>query len=82
MSAVGLPPSTYTDSDFHLFEIESVFGSEWLCVGRQEQIPNAGDYLAVRGTRAIDHRSKRIGINLSDVGVCQRRSRLCRLLTG
>ena len=49
-SAVGLPPSTYTDSDFHLFEIESVFGSEWLCVGRQEQIPNAGDYLAV--TRA------------------------------
>ena len=42
--------STYTDSDFHLFEIESVFGSEWLCVGRQEQIPNAGDYLAV--TRA------------------------------
>ena len=48
--AVGLPPSVYPDPDFHRFEIEAVFGSEWLCVGRCEQIPNAGDYLAV--TRA------------------------------
>ena len=46
-TAVGLPPGVYSDADFHQFEMDAVFGSEWLCVGRQEQIPNAGDYLAV-----------------------------------
>ena len=48
--AVGLPPSVYSDPDFYRFELEAVFGSAWLCVGRTEQIPNVGDYLAV--TRA------------------------------
>jgi len=48
--AIGLPPQLYFDADFHRFEMEAVFGGEWLCVGRQEQIPEAGDYLAV--TRA------------------------------
>lgn len=48
--AVGLPPDVYSDPDFHRFEVDAVFGSEWLCVGRQEQIPETGDYLAV--TRA------------------------------
>ncbi|MGI9623032.1 MAG: aromatic ring-hydroxylating oxygenase subunit alpha [Acidimicrobiales bacterium] len=45
--AVGLPPAVYSDADFHHFEMSAVFGSEWLCVGRQEQIPDVGDYLAV-----------------------------------
>ncbi len=48
--AVGLPPEVYHDPEFHRFEIEAVFGDQWLCVGRQEQIPAAGDYLSV--TRA------------------------------
>ena len=48
--AVGLPPDVYSDPEFHRFEMEAVFGGEWLCVGRQEQIPEPGDYLAV--TRA------------------------------
>jgi phenylpropionate dioxygenase-like ring-hydroxylating dioxygenase large terminal subunit len=48
--AVGLPPGVYSDPDFHRFEVDAVFGAEWLCVGRQEQIPEVGDYLAV--TRA------------------------------
>lgn len=48
--AVGLPPAVYSDAEFHRFEVEAVFGSEWLCVGRCEQIPEEGDYLAV--TRA------------------------------
>jgi phenylpropionate dioxygenase-like ring-hydroxylating dioxygenase large terminal subunit len=48
--SVGLPPSVYSDPEFHQFEMDAVFGAEWLCVGRQEQIPAAGDYLAV--TRA------------------------------
>lgn len=48
--AVGLPPAVYSDAEFHRFEIDAVFGGEWLCVGRSEQIPDEGDYLAV--TRA------------------------------
>lgn len=48
--AIGLPPAVYSDGAWHDFEMEAVFGSEWLCVGRQEQIPEVGDYLAV--TRA------------------------------
>ena len=49
-TAVGLPPEAYSDAEFHRFEMDAVFGSEWLCVGRQEQIPTVGDYLSV--TRA------------------------------
>ena len=49
-SARGLPPAAYHDADFHRFELEAVHGTSWLCVGRQEQIPEVGDYLAV--TRA------------------------------
>lgn len=45
--AVGLPPAVYSDAEFHRFEMEAIFGSEWLCVGRQEQIPEPGDYLSV-----------------------------------
>ena len=48
--AIGLPPEVYSDAEFHRFEMEAVFSGEWLCVGRQEQIPDPGDYLAV--TRA------------------------------
>lgn len=48
--AVGLPPEVYSDAEFHRFEMGAVFGAEWLCVGRQEQIPEPGDYLAI--TRA------------------------------
>jgi len=48
--AIGLPPEVYSDPEFHRFEMDAVFGGEWLCVGRQEQIPDPGDYLAV--TRA------------------------------
>lgn len=47
---VGLPPVVYSDPAFHTFEMGAVFGGEWLCVGRQEQIPGPGDYLSV--TRA------------------------------
>jgi len=45
--AESLPPLCYTDGGFYEFEKEAVFNHEWLCVGRDDQIPNAGDYLAV-----------------------------------
>ena len=45
--AVGLPPAVYTDPAFFAFERRAVFASEWLCVGRTEQIPEVGDYFTV-----------------------------------
>jgi phenylpropionate dioxygenase-like ring-hydroxylating dioxygenase large terminal subunit len=42
-----LPRGCYTSAAFFAFEREAVFARSWLCVGRGEQIPNAGDYLAV-----------------------------------
>lgn len=48
--SIGLPPVVYSDPEVHRFEMDAVFGREWLCVGRQEQIPEPGDYLSV--TRA------------------------------
>ena len=46
-AAPMLPRACYTSPAFFAFEREAVFARSWLCVGRAEQIPNAGDYLAV-----------------------------------
>jgi phenylpropionate dioxygenase-like ring-hydroxylating dioxygenase large terminal subunit len=42
-----LPRGCYASPEFFVFEQQAVFGRSWLCVGRDDQIPNAGDYLAV-----------------------------------
>ncbi len=46
-SARSLPPAAYTSDAFYEFEREAIFGREWFCVGRAEQIPNKGDYVTV-----------------------------------
>ena len=46
--AIGLPPRVYSDPDFFDFEIDSVFASEWLCVGREEQVQEIGDYFSAK----------------------------------
>ena len=43
-----LPRECYTSAAFFEFEREAVFARSWLCVGRTEQIPQTGDYLAAR----------------------------------
>lgn len=43
-AAESLPPSCYTDEEFFRFEKEAIFYREWLCVGREEWLENAGDY--------------------------------------
>lgn len=45
--AVTLPPRYYTDPSFFDFERAAVFEHEWLCVGRQEEIPQPGDYFTL-----------------------------------
>lgn len=42
-----LPPALYASDEFFDFERRAVFGHDWLCVGRADQIPNAGDYLTI-----------------------------------
>lgn len=45
--AVTLPPDCYTSEEFFRFEMDAVFGHEWLCVGRADQVPNPGDYFTI-----------------------------------
>ncbi|MFD0679343.1 MULTISPECIES: aromatic ring-hydroxylating oxygenase subunit alpha [unclassified Paenibacillus] len=45
--ARSLPAECYTSDEFYHFEKEAIFYRNWLCVGRQEQIPNAGDYFTI-----------------------------------
>lgn len=42
-----LPPEAYMSPHFFAFEKEAVFMHSWLCVGRVQQLPNPGDFLAV-----------------------------------
>lgn len=45
-SAPMLPRECYTSPEFFEFERLAVFPRSWVCVGREEQIPNPGDFLA------------------------------------
>ena len=45
-SAPMLPRECYTSPEFFEFERLAVFPRSWVCVGREEQIPNIGDFLA------------------------------------
>jgi phenylpropionate dioxygenase-like ring-hydroxylating dioxygenase large terminal subunit len=42
-----LPPVLYTSDSFFEFERSAIFEQDWLCVGRVEQIPNAGDWFVI-----------------------------------
>lgn len=41
-----LPRFCYTSPAFFDFEREAVFGRSWVCVGRADQLPRAGDCLS------------------------------------
>ena len=43
--SVSLPPLVYTSPEFYELEKDRIFLSEWNCVGRVDQIPEAGDFL-------------------------------------
>lgn len=42
------PGAIYTSEAFFRFEMESIFAREWLCVGHHSQIPEPGDYFAIK----------------------------------
>jgi glycine betaine catabolism A len=43
----SLPRAAYVDPGFLDREREGIWWREWVCVGREEQLPEAGDFLAV-----------------------------------
>jgi phenylpropionate dioxygenase-like ring-hydroxylating dioxygenase large terminal subunit len=46
-SARVLPPEAYMSAAFYEFEMAAVYMRSWLCVGRAQQIPAPGDYMAL-----------------------------------
>jgi len=45
--AYTLPPSAYTDAGIYDDEVRTLFQREWVCVAREEQLPEPGQYRSV-----------------------------------
>jgi len=73
-AAITMPREAYTSEQFFELEKEAVFMKEWLAVGHQSQIPNAGDYfsLTVADEPVILVRTAEGAINALS-GVCRHR---------
>lgn len=76
-TARTLPPACYTDERFYAFEQEALFNHEWLCVGRESQLAQPGDYFTTRiiGEPIIVARN-RVGRIKAMSAVCQHRAML------
>ena len=46
-AAWTLPPRAYTSSDIFAEEMRRIFHRDWICVARESQLPDPGDYLCV-----------------------------------
>ncbi len=44
LDAATMPPEVYWSPDVYEQELERIWLKEWICVGRAEDVPNAGDY--------------------------------------
>ncbi len=76
---ITLPSSWYLDTDIFALEREHIFFQEWLCVGREEEIPNPGDHrvLEVQGESVILLRNSENQLR-AFYNVCRHRgARLC-----
>ena len=75
--AESLPPACYTDPEFFAFEKEALFYREWLCVGREEWLPNPGDFITAThaGEPVIIARDRDGSLNAMSA-VCQHRAML------
>jgi phenylpropionate dioxygenase-like ring-hydroxylating dioxygenase large terminal subunit len=75
-----LPSSWYYAEDIYALERERIFCREWLCVGREEELPAPGDFLVrdVVGESIILVRNRQ-GVLRAFYNVCRHRgARLCR----
>jgi Rieske 2Fe-2S family protein len=79
-----LPRRFYADPDFYRGELERFYFNRWICAGRADQIPNAGDYF----TRTLGDESLIITRDTSGeihalFNVCRHRgTRLCEQTEG
>jgi Rieske 2Fe-2S family protein len=79
-----LPRRFYADPDFYRGELERFYVNRWICAGRADQIPNAGDYF----TRTLGDESLIITRDISGeihalFNVCRHRgTRLCEQAEG
>ncbi len=74
-----LPRRFYADADFYRTELERFYFDRWICAGRADQIPNAGDYFTrlVGDESVIVSRDESGGIHAL-FNVCRHRgTRLC-----
>ena len=46
-NAVGMPGAFYTDARLCALEQDYLFARDWVCVGREEDVPQSGSYLTV-----------------------------------
>jgi glycine betaine catabolism A len=69
-----LPRRFYADPDFYARELERFYFTRWICAGRADQIPNAGDYFtrALADENIIVARSSSGGVN-AFFNVCRHR---------
>ena len=74
LQAEPLPGWCYASPDFYRREIERVFHRSWICLGRESDLPNPGDYRAVElcGARLIVIRDSAGTIRVLD-NVCRHR---------
>ncbi len=43
----SLPREAYVSKDLYALEVKQIFEKSWLCVGRDEYVPNPGDYYTI-----------------------------------
>ena len=60
-NAVVMPSELYTSAAIAELEKRAIFSKEWICVGREERVPQAGDFFTalVNEYPVIVVRSKR-----------------------
>src|SRR5438093_3889126 len=67
-----LPRRFYADPDFYRAELERFYFQRWICAGRADQIPNAGDFF----TREIGGES--VIVTRDDAGAIHALFNVCR----
>ena len=79
-----LPRRYYVAPEIFAEEGEKIFASRWLCVGREDRIPNPGDYILQQvGTESIIVLRDQAGTVRAYYNVCRHRgTRLCEEHTG
>jgi len=80
-AAQTLPAGAYTDPAFTSLEVERLFRRDWICLGRTDEIPEPGGYIAhnIAGQPVVVMRQKD-GALKAMVNVC--RHRMSELLKG